>query len=152
MKNKIYFPFEINSMKKFRFVDITTSDVAFEAYGKNLNELFANAALAMFEVIVNTKQVEPKVERKVSLEGNDLQSLMFNWLNELLIFVDSENLAFSEFDVKVDEEKFKLEAICKGEEMNREKHETRTHVKACTMHKMEIKKNKIWKAQVILDI
>jgi SHS2 domain-containing protein len=58
-----------------------------------LNELFANSALAMFEVIVNTKQIEPKIKRRVSLDGNDLQSLMFNWLNELLIFVNSENLA-----------------------------------------------------------
>jgi SHS2 domain-containing protein len=140
------------NMKKFEFLDITTADVCFLAYGKNLDELFTNSALAMFEVMVNTKQVEPKIERKVEAEGNDLQSLMFNWLNSLLVFVDSENLAFSEFDVKVDEEKLKLEAICKGEEMNREKHETRTHVKACTMHKMEIKKNKIWKAKVILDI
>jgi len=139
-------------MKKFKFIDITTSDVAFEAYGKDLNELFANSALAMFEVMINTKQVEQKVERRVEVEGNDLQSLMFNWLNSLLVFVDSENLAFSEFKLKVDEKNLKLEAICKGEEMNREKHETRTHVKACTYHKMEIKKNKIWKAQVILDI
>jgi SHS2 domain-containing protein len=137
---------------KFKFLDITTADVAFEAYGKDLNELFANAALAMFEVMINTKQIKPKVERKVKIEGNDLQSLMFNWLNELLVFVDSENLAFSEFEVKVDEEKLKLEAICKGEEMNKEKHETRTHVKACTYHQMEIKKNKIWRAKVILDI
>jgi SHS2 domain-containing protein len=139
-------------MEKYKFIDITTADVAFEAYGKDLNELFANAALAMFEVMVNTKQVEPKIERKVKAEGNDLQSLMFNWLNSLLVFVDSENLAFSEFKVKVDEKNFKLEGICKGEEMNREKHETRTHVKACTYHQMEIKKNKNWKARIILDI
>jgi SHS2 domain-containing protein len=139
-------------MEKYKFIDITTADVAFEAYGKDLNELFANAALAMFEVMINTKQVEPKIERKVKAEGNDLQSLMFNWLNSLLVFVDSENLAFSEFKVKVDEKNFKLEGICKGEEMNREKHETRTHVKACTYHQMEIKKNKNWKARIILDI
>jgi len=137
---------------KFKFLDITTADVAFEAYGKDLNELFANAALAMFEVMINTKQIEPKIERKVRIEGNDLQSLMFNWLNSLLVFVDSENLAFSKFEVKIDEEKLKLEAICKGEEIKREKHETRTHVKAATYHQMEIKKNKIWKVKVILDI
>ncbi|MEM5773207.1 MAG: archease [Candidatus Aenigmatarchaeota archaeon] len=139
-------------MKKFRFVDITTSDVAFEAYGKSLNELFANAALAMFEVIINTKQIKPKEERKVEAEGEDLQSLMFNWLNELLVFVDSENLAFSQFDVEIDEKNLKLKAVCKGEAIDRSKHETRTHVKACTYHKMEIKKNKVWGARVILDI
>ncbi|MEM5766059.1 MAG: archease [Candidatus Aenigmatarchaeota archaeon] len=139
-------------MKKFKFVDITTSDVAFEAYGKNLDELFTNAALAMFEVIINTKQVKARIERSIELNGKDLQSLLFNWLNELLVFVDAENLAFSKFSVKVDEKNLSLKAKCKGEFMDREKHETRTHVKACTYHKMEIKKNEIWKARVILDI
>jgi SHS2 domain-containing protein len=140
-------------MKKFEFVDITTADTAFVAYGKDLNELFANAALAMFEVMINTKQVKPKIKRGVKVGGNDLQSLMFNWLNELLVFVDAENLAFSQFDVKINEKNLKLEAVCNGEKMDRKKHETRTHVKACTYHKMEIKKVKnIWQAQVILDI
>ncbi|MCS7105935.1 MAG: archease [Candidatus Aenigmarchaeota archaeon] len=127
---------------KFKFLDITTADVAFEAYGKNLNELFANSALAMFEVMINTKQVEPKVKREVKVEGSDLESLMFNWLNYLLVFVDSENLAFSWFEVKVDEKNFKLKAICKGETIDRKKHETRTHVKAATYHQLKIKKNK----------
>jgi SHS2 domain-containing protein len=139
-------------MRKFRFIDITTADVAFVAFGKNLSEMFANAALAMFEVIVNTKQIEQKIERKVKVRGNDIQSLLFNWLNSLLVFVDSENLAFSNFEVKIDEKKLELEATCKGEEISREKHETRTHVKACTYHRMEIKKNKVWRARVILDI
>ena len=107
-------------MKKFKFIDITTADVAFLAYGKDLNELFENAALAMFEVMVNTKQVEQKVKREIKVKGNDLISLMFNWLNELLIYVDSENLAFSKFQVKVDESNFTLEAICEGEEINPE--------------------------------
>lgn len=140
-------------MKNFEFLDITTADVAFEAYGKDLNELFANAALAMFEVIINTKQIKPIIKRDVVVDGTDLESLLFNWLNELLVYVDSENLAFSKFNVKVDEKNLKLKAICKGEGINQEKHETRTHVKAATYHKMRIKKEKnIWRAQVILDI
>ena len=140
-------------MKPFEFVDITSADVAFVAYGKDLNELFANAALAMFEVMVNTKQVEKRIEEKISVDAYDLESLMFNWLNELLYVSDSKNLAFSEFDVKVDDRNFILEAICKGEEINPEKHETRTVVKAATYHQMKIwKENEVWKAQVILDI
>ena len=140
-------------MKRFEFIDITTADVAFLAYGKDLNELFADAALAMFEVMINTKQVKPLISRKIRIKGNDLESLMFNWLNELLLYVDSENLVFSDFKLKVDEKKFSLSAECKGEKINQEKHETRTVVKSATMHKMEIKKEKgIWKAQVIIDI
>ena len=140
-------------MKKFKFVDITTADVAFVANGKNLNDLFSNAALAMFEVMVNTKQIKPKIKKDVVAKGTDLQSLLFNWLNNLLVFVDAENLAFSEFDVNVDEKKLKLKAACKGEKIDRKRHETRTNVKAATYHKMKIEKGKAgWKAQVIIDI
>jgi SHS2 domain-containing protein len=139
-------------MKRFEFIDITTADVAFIAYGKDLNELFANSALAMFEVMINTKQVKPKIEKEVKVKAQDLNSLMFSWLNQLLVYVDGENLAFSEFDVKIDGKKFKLAARCKGEKIDTKRHETRTAVKAATMHKMEIKKNEEWSAQVILDI
>jgi SHS2 domain-containing protein len=139
-------------MKAFEFIDITTADVAFLAYGKDLNELFANAALAVFEVMINTKQVKKEKEEKVYVEGHDLESLMFNWLNELLYVSDSKNLAFSEFDVKIDEKNFKLEAVCKGEKIDPQKHETRTVVKAATYHHMKIWKEDVWKAQVILDI
>jgi len=143
----------INIMKKFEFVDITTADVAFIAYGKDLNELFENAALAFFEVMINTDQVKPKLKIEIKVDGDDLVSLMFNWLNELLIYVDGENLAFSKFDVKIDEEKFNLDATCSGEKIDLKRHETRTAVKAATYHKLEIKKvDKLWKARVIVDI
>ena len=140
-------------MEKFKFVDITTADVAFEAYGKDLNELFANSALAMFEVMVNTEEIEPKVERKVELEANDLEGLLFEWLNELLFYYGSENLAFSRFEVEVDEKELKLKAKCFGEEINPARHETKTEVKAATYHNLEIKKEDgSWRARVILDI
>jgi len=142
---------QVNYMS-FKFLDITTSDVAFEAFGKDLNELFANSALAMFEVMINTKQIKPKVERNVKIQSNDLKGLLFDWLNELLVFYGAENLAFSRFEVVIYEKDFRLEAKCWGEEIDPEKHETKAEVKACTYHKMEIEKNEVWKARVILDI
>ena len=140
-------------MKKFEFLDITTADTAFAAYGKNLNEVFANAALAMFEVMVNTKQIKPKVKKTVKVKNDDLKGLLFAWLNELLVFYGSDNLAFSKFEVKVNEEKMELKAVCYGEKINIKKHGVRTEVKAATYHKMEIKKlDGRWKAKVIVDI
>ncbi len=139
--------------KKFRFIDITTADVAFEAYGKTLDELFESAALAMFEVMLNTQKVDKKIEKKISVEGHDLKSLMFNWLNELLFYVGSESLVFSEFQVSVNEKNLTLNAVCKGEKIDPEKHEVRTEVKAATYHKMKIEKEEnFWKVRVILDI
>jgi len=140
-------------MKKFEFLDITTADAAFAAYGKDLNEVFANAALAMFEVMVNTKQIKPKIKKTIKVKNDDLKGLLFAWLNELLIFYGSDNLVFSKFEVKVNEEKMELKAVCYGEKIDVKKHEVRTEVKAATYHKMEIKKsNGRWKAKVILDI
>ena len=140
-------------MKKFEFLDITTADTAFAAYGKDLNEVFANAALAMFEVMVNTKQIGSKVKKTVKVEAEDIKGLLFAWLNELLIFYCSENLVLSKFEVKINEGKKELNAVCYGEVIDPQRHEVRTEVKACTYHQLEVKKiDKKWKAQVILDI
>jgi len=140
-------------MEKFKFVDITTADVAFDAYGKTLSEIFSNSALAMFEVMVDTSQIAQNEKREIKANGQDMESLMFNWLNELLVYVDSENLAFSRFDIEVDEKNLRLAAECYGEPIDPKMHETRTVVKAATYHKMEIKnENGIWRARVIIDI
>jgi SHS2 domain-containing protein len=102
--------------------------------------------------MINTEQIKLKTKREIKVDGDDLVSLMFNWLNELLIYVDGENLAFSKFDVKVDE-KFNLDATCSGEKIDLKRHETRTAVKACTYHKLEVKKTgNQWRARVIVDI
>jgi SHS2 domain-containing protein len=141
-------------MKKFEFPDITTADVAFIAYGKDLNEVFENSALAMSEVMVNTKDVKPVIEKNISAKGIDLKSLLFNFLNEILVLVDSEGIVFSKFNVRVDEKSLTLDASCFGEKVN-EKMETKTEVKAATYHKMIMEKDhktKTWKSQVILDI
>ena len=49
-------------MQKYKFIDDLTSDVLFEAYGKDLKELYANAAEAMFSIICQTEKVEAKKE------------------------------------------------------------------------------------------
>jgi len=140
-------------MKKFEFLDFATADVCFRAYGATLDELFANAALAMFEVMVETKSVVPKITKEIKVKGEDLKSLMFDWLNELLFYVDSEGLVFSQFDVSIDEKQMKLRAKISGEPIDTEKHKPKIDVKACTYHDMVIeKRDGKWMAQVILDV
>lgn len=139
--------------KKFEFLDISTADIAAVAYGRTLNEVFANAALAMFEIMTDTKLVASTKEKKLEVRGHDLKSLMFNWLSELIFVSDSENMAFSKFDVDIDEKAFALKAKCAGEKIDPGKHEMRTAVKAVTYHKMEIKKSDgLWRAQIIFDV
>lgn len=142
-------------MKKFKFFE-HTADAEFEAYGKNLEEAFENAALVTSEVMSDTKKVASKVKEKISIESEDLKSLLYDFLEKLLILHDSKNLVFSEFRVnyiKKENDKFKLEGSFSGEEFNPKKHESRTHVKAITYYQMEIgqKKGKYF-IHAVLDI
>jgi SHS2 domain-containing protein len=138
---------------KFKFLEFSTADVCYMAYGNDLNMLYENAALAMFEVMINTDQVGEKIIKEIEVDGFDLKSLMFNWLNELLFLYDSENLTFSRFDIQIDEDRMRLKAKILGEEIDIERHEIRADVKACTYHCMEIRRiDDGYYAQILLDV
>ncbi|MCK4434034.1 archease, partial [Candidatus Bathyarchaeota archaeon] len=76
-------------MKKFEFIENLKSDVMFKAYGKSLEELFVNAALALFSVICQIDKIEHKKVKLVEVKGNDLEDLMLNWLQKLIGIVDT---------------------------------------------------------------
>ena len=141
-------------MRKFKFFE-HTADVEFEAYGKDLEEAFANASLAMFEVMTDTKKVKPKQKETVEIESEDLESLLYDYLEELLVLHELKNLVFSKFEVeciKKVKKGFKLKGYACGEEFNINKHESRTVVKAVTYNRMFVKTNKRSVVRVVLDI
>ena len=135
---------------KYKFIDDLTSDVYFECYGKDLKEIFENAALAMFEVICKINQVRPKNKLIVKIKGKNAKELLFNWLQELIAQVDVEEMFFSKFNItKISETELTSE-IC-GEEISKEK--GNTVVKAVTNYKFSLEKNnKGFTATVSLDI
>ena len=76
-----------NTKDKFEFFDVT-ADVGFRAYGESLNESFENSALAMFEVMTDTSQINPIEKREIDLESEDEKGLLYDWLSELLFLHD----------------------------------------------------------------
>lgn len=140
---------------KYKFLP-HTADVIFEGYGETFEEAFANAALAMEEVMTDTSKVEQKVEEKIEVESEDMKALLYDWLEQLLILHDAKNLIFSKFDVKKiekSEKGFRLTASIWGEEFDPARHEDRTVVKAVTYMNMEIgeKEGKKY-VRVLVDI
>ena len=129
---------------KFEFFDVT-ADVGYRAYGKTLENAFENAAIAMFEVITDTSNVIPKIEKKIQLEAEDKYAILYDWLSELLFLHDSEYMVFSKFKVKicVKSKKVRRNTFLKlqshGEEFDPKRHERRSEVKAVTYHMMDIK-------------
>jgi len=76
-----------------------TADLALRVRGEDLPRLFSNAARAMFEQLADIGHVEPSVERGVSVEGSDYESVLVNWLNELLYLHETKREVYSVFDV-----------------------------------------------------
>ena len=129
-------------MKKFEFLE-HTADAYIAAYGRSLAEAFENAALAMFETMTDTSKVEPKIEDEIEVEGFDEKSLLYNWLESLIVKFEMTGNLYSKFkitDIEKTEGGFRLKAKVWGEQFNPEKHPQKVGIKAVTYHRMEIKK------------
>ncbi len=142
-------------MEEFVFLDdIATSDVAIEARGDTLEELFRASATATFEVMVDTKDVQPEIKKELHLENQEIDKLLFDWLAEIIYLKDSEFMVFSKFDIEIKKNSnYLLNATIFGEEINQSRHELRCDVKAITYHLFDVsKKEGRWIARFILDI
>lgn len=137
---------------KFKFLEnLATADVAFEAYGKTLEEAFSNAALAVFEVQTDTEKIKPSISIDVEIVSENRESLLFDWLSELLYLRDTKAMFFSKFEIKIEKDKnFKLVGKVYGETI--EEHEKRTEVKGVSYQMMKIEEGPEFKVRVILDV
>lgn len=135
-------------MKKYKFLE-HTADAKFQAYGKTLEESFANAALAMFAVMTDGKKIKPKIKKKISVKGIDQKQLLYNFLEEFLFLLDTESLLLGKIDkIKIKENK--LDAVAFFDKADN--YETHGDVKAVTYQEMEIKKEKDkFTVQVVVD-
>ena len=128
--------------KNFKFLE-HMADAYIAAYGKDLAEAFENAAAAMFEVMTDIKKVKPEVEDYVEVEAADEYALLYNWLEELLVKSEINEMLYSKFEISElarTADGFRLKAKIWGEKFNPEKHPQKVGVKAVTYHQMEIRK------------
>jgi len=145
----------MNKEKGFEFLE-HTADVYIAAYGRNLAEAFENAATAMLEVMTELGKVAPEIEDDVEVEGEDEYSLLYSWLEAILVKIEVNQMLYSKFKIVSIEETrggLRLKAKIWGEPFNPEKHPQKVGVKAITYHRMEIiKETDNIVAKFILDI
>ena len=137
-------------MKIYEYFE-ATADIGFRAYGNDIDEAFENAGIAMFNIITDTSDINPVKEIEFEISSEDEVSLLYDYLEELLFYHEIEFMLFSEFHVEIDEN-LHLKAKIKGEEINWEKHERKTEIKAITFHKMDVKKTSHVELQAIVDL
>ncbi len=136
--------------------DISIADVAFEAEGKTLEELFEGAALAVTNTMVkDVRRIEQKTSKSIEVGAENVEMLLFHFLQELIFYKDAELLLFSKFDLAIEQKdsSWRLRGKAYGEEISADKHQLLVDVKAVSLHNFKIeKKAQGWRAAVIIDV
>lgn len=136
--------------------DIAIADVAFRAWGPDLDSLFARAAEAITAVMVDdSSSVRASERRTVALAEEDAEMLLFELLQALIYYKDAEELLLLPEAIHVRERGggFSLEATLVGEPIDRARHPLNADVKAVTLHRFSVQPaDDGWAATVVLDV
>jgi SHS2 domain-containing protein len=128
------------------------ADVGFRTWGNSLEELFGNCACALISIILDSSSVTPSQRWDLEAEGSDRESLLVNWLNEVLYYVDTRRLVFDSFAVRF-QESFRVLCEATGEQRTPEKHPVRVSVKAVTYHQLRLfEAGRRWTAEIFVDV
>jgi protein archease len=137
--------------KKFEIIE-HPADVGFIAYGATLSEILENAALAMMSMACEPKGITEKERREVHASGADNESLLFDWLAEILALADAEELALCRAEVTQLGQN-EVRGVVYGEKFNKARHRAGTYIKAVTYHQLAIARIADgWQATVYLDV
>ncbi len=138
-------------MKPYKTFD-HTADLGLSITGRSEDELYANAAVAVFDVITDLGRVEAREARRISVEGDSPEDLLINFLREILYLYNGERWLLKEIRVTKRNEK-ELEAEARGEPLDTGKHEICKEIKAVTYHQARVSKAPGgWEARVIFDV
>lgn len=142
--------YKIN-VKRYQIIE-HTADIGIKAYGQDLKELFVNAAVGMFDIIVGPRRAAQGAKQKLEIQkqAEDRENLLVEWLGELLFLFSTKDIVFESFEIeKLDEKHIKAVVIAGS----LENYKIETEIKAVTYHMIEVKQEEgVWEAVVIFDI
>ena len=129
-----------------------TADIAVRVYGKDLKELFINAAYGMFDIIADLEGLKSSVSIDVNLEVPSKEELLVSWLDELLYNFYVKGIIFFKFDITFLSET-KLIAKAEGRHIGKNKNRLKTEIKAATYHDLTIKEsNEGYSVDIVFDV
>lgn len=140
-------------MQRYEMIE-HTADIGLRAFGKNINELFANAAYGLFDQIADLAKITCAYEENISLTADNPEELLIDWLNELLYLFSVKKFIFCQFFPQIQDEK-KLSAVVKGIKADSAvfRKYIKSEVKAATYHQLKIeRKEDFFVAEVIFDV
>ncbi len=128
------------------------ADVGFIAYGATREELFANAAHAMMTLACDPQRLAERESRPIEVNGADIESLLYDWLAEILALADAEQIFFRRAEVQAMEAD-RVRGTVYGEKYDKQRHRAGTYIKAVTYHQLKVEQSADgWTARVYLDV
>jgi len=125
-----------------------TADLALHVWGEDLKSLFVNAALGMFHLVGDCSQDPPQVHDHIKLEAPDKESLLVDWLNELLYLHEIHNACYYCFDIH-DLTPTSIVADVAGNPIQK----IRKGVKAATFHNLHISRSSSgYETTIVFDV
>ncbi|HUV04689.1 MAG TPA: archease [Armatimonadota bacterium] len=129
-----------------------TADKGIRAFGRDLKELFENAAYGMFSLMADLGNYAPTLSREVEAHAPDLESLLRTWLAELLYQFEVDRILFVDFEVKAVEDR-RVEGVARGLPFDHDIEWLGSPVKAVTHHNLYAHRtDDRWEAQIIFDV
>jgi len=134
--------------KRYTIID-HEADIGLEVYGKSMEELYKNAVLGLFSLIVEADDVKAEKGRRFDMEANGDTLIVF--LNELLYMWDTEGFIPVDFALKVDDKRLSGTVI--GGIFDPSKHTAKQEIKAVTYHGFSVSKSESgFVARFIVDV
>jgi len=138
-------------MKRYSLID-HTADLGAFFYGADAQEVFVNAGLALFDLMVEHPPGQGRKMVRVALDGADREDLLVRWLNELLYLFQVQGLILTGVKIKGFSET-SLAAKLTMTLFDLETHGLKNEIKAATYHQIELcPAPKGWRARVIFDL
>jgi SHS2 domain-containing protein len=125
-----------------------TADLALSVWGATLEELFANAAAAMFAQMTGVAGMGRTTRRSITVEGGDTESLLVAWLSELLYLHETQHETYRRFHVS-----FPAPGLLAGSAEGRACSIVERPIKAVTYHRLEVQHGgDLYRATITFDV
>lgn len=122
--------------RHYEFIE-HTADIAVKAYGRSVEDAFATAAVALFDIITDGGRINAGRQLEFEVESVDTEGLLVGFLSHLLVLHEADGYVMTDFEVRFAGENT-LKATCSVEAYDADKHGRGHHVKGVSYHMMEI--------------
>lgn len=139
-------------MTDFELLD-HTSEVGVRATGDTLAEAFEHAGQAIFEIMTDIDQLEAEETIDIELESENLEALLYDFVDELVYIAATEHLLLAAFDLSIEPvtDGYRLAGVGRGERMQSDMR--RQEVKAPTYSDMIVEETEAgWTLQMFVDV